>query len=310
MSKLPQLKDQNLWLCALTHRSYVNENANATEHNERLEFLGDAILGFIIAEWLFQRYSHLSEAQLTRLRAKLIDETQLAQLARQLDLGQQMRLGKGAEKDRGRENPALLSDTFEAIIGAYYLDAGIEAVQAYVRSLFHSAIENLVVSSSLQVSPSVVDIKNRLQQWSLSKFEQIPQYFLIKETGLDHAKEFTFGVKIKDYIYGIGSGRRKQEATKNAAEDAYNLIYAEIPPEILTLKLDAQQQLQQWSTSEYQKNPEYFTIKSPKNHHTPQFTVGVHIDGQVCGIGQGHSESEAITTAAKAALYQLRILTE
>ncbi len=226
MPNLPSFKDKDLLLCALTHRSYINENQEATQDNERLEFLGDAILGFVVGELLYQRYPDLSEAQLTRLRSKLVDETQLGKLAKALKVGELMRLGKGAIKDKGRENPALLSDTLEAIIGAYYLDSGLEEVRKFLRSLFQSILNELVIfepfsaNQSVTVSPSIVDVKNRLQQWSLSTHQQVPEYFLIEEFGLDHAKEFIFGVRINGQIYGKGTGRRKQDATKAAAENA------------------------------------------------------------------------------------------
>ncbi|ACK67274.1 Ribonuclease III [Rippkaea orientalis PCC 8801] len=224
MTHFPQFKNQELLDCALTHRSYINEHFEVTEHNERLEFLGDAILQFVVSEELYRRYPELTEAQLTRLRSKLVDEPQLAQFARTLDLGQLMYLGQGAIKDGGRENPALLSDAFEAIIGAYFLDAGIEAVQYFVRSLFKEAIDNLVLPESRTVSPSIIDVKNRLQQWALEQYKQVPEYFLIEQSGPDHAKEFVFGVRINGQVLGTGKGRRKQEATKAAAQDALDKL--------------------------------------------------------------------------------------
>ncbi|ACK72333.1 Ribonuclease III [Gloeothece citriformis PCC 7424] len=225
MLNLPQLKNQQLWLCALTHRSYVNEHLEIKEHNERLEFLGDAVLAFVAGEFLYQRYPHLSEAQLSRLRARLVDETQLAKFAVQLGIGQLMRLGKGAIKDGGRENPALLSDTFEAIIGAYFLDAGIDAVREFVRPLFQSVADILMVAQSeILTSEKLLDPKNRFQQWTLANFTQNPEYVIIEESGPDHAKEFTAQVKVQGIVYGIGRGRRKQEATKTAAEAALKKI--------------------------------------------------------------------------------------
>jgi ribonuclease-3 len=220
MTNLPSFNNPSLLDCALTHRSYVNENRGATEHNERLEFLGDAVLGFVVGELLYRRYPELSEAQLTRLRSRLVDEPQLAKFAAQLGIGEIMRLGQGAIKDRGRENPSLLSDTFEAMVGAYFLDSGIEAVQEFVRSLFEDAINDLVMPESRVVSVTIIDVKNRLQQWALATHQEVPEYFLIGESGPDHGKEFTFGVRIKGQIYGTGKGRRKQDATKIAAENA------------------------------------------------------------------------------------------
>lgn len=225
MLNLPILKNQELWLCALTHRSYVNEHSDSDQHNERLEFLGDAVLAFLAGEFLYQRYPHLSEAQLTRLRAKLVDETQLAKFAVQLGIGKLMRLGNGAIKDGGRENPALLSDTFEAIIGAYFLDAGINAVREFVRPLFQSVADILMVSQSeVATTKNLLDPKNRFQQWALANFTQNPEYVIIEESGPDHAKQFTAQVKVQGTVYGSGKGRRKQEATKAAAEAALKTI--------------------------------------------------------------------------------------
>lgn len=225
MLNLPSFKNQELWLCALTHRSYINENSDSPEHNERLEFLGDAVLAFIAGEFLYQRYPDLSEAQLTRLRAKLVDETQLAKFAVQLGVGKQMRLGKGAIKDRGRENPALLSDTFEAIIGAYFLDAGVDAVRDFVRPLFQSVADILMVSQSESATTrNLLDPKNRFQQWALASFTQNPEYIIVEESGPDHAKQFTAQVIVQGVVYGTGKGHRKQEATKAAAEEALKKV--------------------------------------------------------------------------------------
>lgn len=218
--ELPPIRDRNLLNHALTHRSYINEHNEATEHNERLEFLGDAVLGFLIGELLYKKYPEMSEAQLTRLRSKLVDETQLGKLGQQLGLGKLMRLGKGAQKDKGRENPSLLNDTFEAIIGAYFLDSGIDAVRAYVQPIFTNLAEQIVTTQSKTTKSTFVDSKNRLQQWALAHQGENPVYKIIAEVGPPHAKEFTAQVSIKGIIYGQGKGHRKQEAQKQAAEAA------------------------------------------------------------------------------------------
>ena len=218
--KLPPLRDKNLLEQALTHRSYINEHPGAGEDNERLEFLGDAVLGFLVGEFLYRRYKTLSEAQLTRLRSLLVDEQQLAQLGKELGLGQLMLLGRGAEKDRARESPSLLSDAFEAIIGAYFLDSGIDAVCNYVKPFFVPIADHLVVPQSEVDSQHLVDSKNRFQQWALAHIGETPKYIIIDESGLDHAKEFKAQVSVKGKVYGVGKGRRKQEAEKRAAEAA------------------------------------------------------------------------------------------
>ena len=218
--KLPPISDRQLLNQALTHRSYVNEHSEVKEHNERLEFLGDAVLGFVVGKMLYKLYPYMSEAQLTRLRSKLVDEEQLSKLGQRLKLGEMMLLGKGAEKDRGRENPSLLNDTFEAIIGAYFLDAGIEAVCSYIQPLFKSLSEELVNTQPNNETTNFVDAKNRFQQWALANHKASPVYTTIAESGPDHAKEFTAQVSVKGKVYGTGKGRRKQDAQKRAAEFA------------------------------------------------------------------------------------------
>ncbi len=218
--KLPPIRDKKLLQQALTHRSYVNEHPEQAEDNERLEFLGDAVLGFLVGELLYRRYPRMSEAQLTRLRSKLVDEPQLTKFSKELGLGKLMRLGKGAQRDGGRESPSLLSDTFEAIIAAYFLESGIEAVRDYVQSLFLSVADSILTSQSDADSKNLVDSKNRFQQWALANQGENPQYAIVEESGPDHAKEFTAEVRVKGVVYGIGKGRRKQEAQKSAAESA------------------------------------------------------------------------------------------
>ncbi|MDY7016332.1 MAG: ribonuclease III [Cyanobacteriota bacterium] len=216
---LPKIKDEVLLQQALTHRSYVNEHPEEQD-NERLEFLGDAVLGFVVGDWLYQHYTEISEATLTRLRSALVDEKQLANFAREIGVGPLMRLGKGADKDGGRDNPALLSDTFEALIGAYFLDAGIEEVQQYIEPFLGSLADTLVHSQTDAAPQHLVDSKNRFQQWALAQFQENPIYTIIDESGPDHAKEFTAQVSVQGKVYGVGRDRRKQEAEKRAAESA------------------------------------------------------------------------------------------
>lgn len=219
--KLPVLNNQYLLELALTHRSYINEHPQVKEHNERLEFLGDAVLGFLIGEMLYKLYPQIDEAQLTHLRSRLVDEKQLGKLGAELGLGELMRLGKGAQKEGGRVNPSLLNDTFEAVIGAYYLDAGIDAVRSYVVSMF-MPLATVYMGNNLLTQPTetFIDSKNRFQQWALSHHGEHPQYQIMAESGPDHAKQFTAQVSVKGIVYGTGCDRRKQEAEKRAAESA------------------------------------------------------------------------------------------
>jgi ribonuclease III len=218
--QLPNIKNKQLLDLALTHRSYFNEHSEVTEHNERLEFLGDAILGFLVGDLMYKTYPDLNESQLTRLRSQLVNETQFSKLGKNLGLGQLMNLGKGAEKDRGRENPSLLNDTFEAIIGAYYLDSGIDAVREYIVPIFQELAAELLLDKFDRQIDKLTDSKNRFQEWALANHGENPHYKVIKEIGPDHAKEFTSQVSVKNIVYGLGKGSRKQEAEKKAAEFA------------------------------------------------------------------------------------------
>ncbi|MGV2831055.1 ribonuclease III [Myxosarcina sp. GI1(2024)] len=232
--KLPVFRDRSLFNLALTHRSYANENPDVEGDNERLEFLGDAVLGFIVGEMLYKLYPTMNEAQLTHLRSRLVDEKQLGKLGAELGLGELMRLGKGAAKMGGRTNPALLNDTFEATIGAYFLEAGISAVRDYLLPIFtvlaSQQVENYHLSAKANstASSTFIDSKNRLQQWALSNCRTTPTYEIIDETGPDHAKQFTARVLIENKVYGVGRGSRKQEAEKSAAEIALQQIYGKL----------------------------------------------------------------------------------
>ena len=232
--KLPSFNNLALFDLALTHRSYANENPSEKVDNERLEFLGDAVLGFAIAQMLYTMYPTINEAQLTHLRSRLVDEKQLGKLGAELGLGAKMRLGKGAAKDGGRNNPSLLNDTFEAILGAYFLDAGIELVRDYIVEIFQPLAKTLVDRSLstdsndsqnlTQPQATFIDSKNAFQQWSLAKYQIAPQYQIIAESGPDHNKQFTAQVLILGKVYGVGTGRRKQEAEKKAALAAMSNI--------------------------------------------------------------------------------------
>ncbi len=216
MVNLPAFQNPALLQQALTHRSYVNENPHILVHNERLEFLGDAILNFIAGAFLYDRYPDFPEGQLTPMRSALVDEAQLGRFAIMLELGEQMRLGKGAARDRGRENPNLLSCTFEAVIGAYYLDCGteIETVRQYVLPFFESVLETVA-----ELAPEV-NYKSRFQHWALTTQKENPKYLIIGAAGPDHDKQFIAEVQVLGRKYGQGSGRSKQIAEKEAARDA------------------------------------------------------------------------------------------
>ncbi|MGK7922720.1 MAG: ribonuclease III [Trichodesmium sp.] len=229
IEKIPEFKNQELLKQALTHRSYLNENSGDEEDNETLEFLGDAVLGFLIGELLYKKYKEdqdFKPKELTRLRSLLVDEKQLAKFAVQLGIGEKMRLGKGAEKDGGRENPALLSDTFEAIIGAYFLDSTLRKARPFVWNLFKPVVNDIIFPDSDDNSPpnDLVDTKGKFQQWALAEFGENPKYESNNGEGPDHAKIFTAEVRVRGKLYGVGKGHRKQEAEKRAAEKALKKV--------------------------------------------------------------------------------------
>ncbi|MEH2201646.1 ribonuclease III [Nostoc sp.] len=218
MHKLLIFHNEKLLRRALTHRSYVHENPGEGEHNERLEFLGDALLNFLSGEYLYSCHPEMGEDELTRRRSALVDEKQLAKFAEEVGLDFRMRLGKGAIRDGGFQNPNLLSSTFEAVLGAYYLDndSNIEAVRAIIEPLFDS-----VDPKNIVVSRSNVDSKNRFQEWvQRNVTPNPPKYFTEQVGGPSHAPEFIAKVLVDEKIYGEGKGRNKKDAEKASAEDA------------------------------------------------------------------------------------------
>ena len=218
MPELPHFSDPLLLRRALTHRSYFNEHPEEKDDNERLEFLGDAILNFLVGELIYGRYPKMSEGKMTSLRSELVREKQLVKFATELGIGDKLRLGKGTIQDGGRQNPSLLSDAFEAIIGAYFLDSGIDKVREFVRPLF------IPVADSIVFAQSAINSKSLLQEWGLEKYRENPQYSIIEESGPDHAKVYTVQVRIKGKLYGTGLGRSKQAAEKNAAQEALKKV--------------------------------------------------------------------------------------
>lgn len=216
MTRLPQFQNTALLTQAMTHKSYAREHPDAGGDNERLEFLGDAILTFLCGEFLFARYPDKPEGALTPLRASLVDATQLGKFAVELSLRQYLRLGRGVEGSGGRENARLLSSAFEALVGAYFLDqrSQIDPVRQFVFPLFASVVETLADPTQN------INEKSAFQEWALADLGLIPSYAIVAESGPDHAKEFTAVVSIDGKRYGQGQGRRKQDAEKAAARDA------------------------------------------------------------------------------------------
>lgn len=199
---------------ALTHRSYLNENKDAIEDNERLEFLGDAVLDFIVAEWLYNHYPEKPEGDLTRLRAALVHTDQLAAFAKQIDLGKALRLGRGEVQAGGRNRMTLLCDAFEALVGALYLQGGISSVKQFMVPLLINIVDEIFQNHMDE------DTKSRLQEWAQGNGHASPKYLLMNEEGPDHAKIFTMEVKVGRKVFGSGKGTSKQSAEKAAAKEA------------------------------------------------------------------------------------------
>lgn len=207
-------QDRRLLEEALTHRSLLNELLDeGRSDNERLEFLGDAVLGLIIAEWVVEAYPAEKEGELTRLRSALVKEKKLAEVARGLRLGEFLYLGKGEEQMAGRQKRSILADAFEAIVGAIYLDGGVEAVRRFVRGTFGTLLEEVTTNQRL-----LTDAKTRLQELMLALFRQSPAYEVVEERGPDHAKTFVIHLRLNDRTLASGKGRSKKEAEQDAAE--------------------------------------------------------------------------------------------
>jgi ribonuclease-3 len=199
--------DNGLFTRALTHRSYVNEHPEAMEDNERLEFLGDAVLDFLVGAWLYHRFPEMAEGYLTRLRAALVGNEQLAEFARQIGLGAIMRLGRGEAESGGRERSVLLGSTFEALIGALFVNQGIPAVEKFVDPLLEEASTQILAGRKDQ------DPKSLLQEWSQSHGYGTPRYQTVAASGPDHDKVFEIEVIIQGKPFGKGTGHSKQAAT-------------------------------------------------------------------------------------------------
>lgn len=201
---------------ALTHRSFVNEHPEATEDNERLEFLGDAVLDFVVGAWVYHRFPEMREGDLTKIRSALVRNDQLAEFARRLDLGRALRLGRGEASSGGHLRDGLLGSTFEAVIGALFLDSGLGAVEAFVHPLLEQVRESVLYE--------IHDPKSQFQEWAQSQKLGTPRYKTVNTFGPDHSRTFEVEVQIGETVYGRGSGSSKQAAQHAAAADALNKL--------------------------------------------------------------------------------------
>lgn len=212
--QLPQFKNKKLFEQAFIHRSFLNETKEKISSNERLEFLGDSIISFVISQYLYSKYPDFNEGVLTNMRSLLVNTKSLAQVARELNFGEYLKLSRGEEESKGRQNQSLLANCFEAFVGALFIDSGIEIVENFLKQIFEQKIEILAKSNSFK------DPKSLLQEYAQSRKKGSPIYKVINEVGPAHSKTFIVGVLVKGIVAGKGEGRSKQEAEEQAAKNA------------------------------------------------------------------------------------------
>jgi ribonuclease-3 len=211
-----RFEDASMLEAALTHRSFAFEQGSPVT-NERLEFLGDAVLGLVITDMAYREFTDLSEGELAKLRAAMVNMTMLAEVARGLRLGDQILLGRGEELSGGRDKASILADGFEAVIGAIYLDLGLDAVHTLLRRLFWPRM------SAYARGEGDRDYKTILQEVAAQDLGRVPEY-RVRERGPDHEKEFTATVFLAGREFGRGTGRSKKEAEQGAAREAYRRL--------------------------------------------------------------------------------------
>jgi ribonuclease-3 len=211
-----EIVDPDLWDNALTHRSFAFE-AGGTPDNERLEFLGDAVLQLVITDEIFRRLSDAREGRLAKLRAAMVNTTRLAELARAVDLGAAVKLGRGEEQSGGRDKDSILADTLEAVFGAIYLDRGLETVTEVIRTLFRPLIEEL------STQHAALDYKTSLQELAAARLSSLPVY-VVTDSGPDHDKAFVADAILDGERLGRGRGRSKKAAEQAAAREAYAIL--------------------------------------------------------------------------------------
>jgi ribonuclease-3 len=207
---------------ALTHSSYANENKkDKIKNNERLEFLGDSVLGLVVSEYLYSHFPNLAEGQLTKVRARIVCESSLGEAAVKLGIGHYMFFGRGEEMTGGRDRTSILSDAFEALIAAMYLDGGIDAVRKFVLTHMDTIIIDAIEGKLF------IDYKTRLQEVIQIKKGNRIKYEIFKEEGPDHSKEFYTHVKLNEEIIGVGKGRSKKESEQAAAKEGLKRLKEE-----------------------------------------------------------------------------------
>jgi ribonuclease-3 len=203
---------------AFCHRSFANENSQNVGNNERLEFLGDSVLGVIVSEYLFQNLPDKQEGDLAKIKSFVVSEDSLAEIAKELKIDNFILIGKGEEFSGGRSKKAILADAFEAIIGAYFIDSGLKSSRKFVLKFLVPEIMKVLENKHRK------DFKTLLQEFVQKKYKSYPKYTLVQKTGPDHDKTFWMEVRIREKAYGPGQGKNKKEAEQNAASIAYREI--------------------------------------------------------------------------------------
>ncbi|MEE9498124.1 MAG: ribonuclease III [Nitrospinaceae bacterium] len=214
-------RDISLLNKALTHKSYVNENSQPLKDNERFEFLGDSVLDLIVSGYMIKAFPNFSEGTLSKIRAAVVNESCLTELARQIDLGKYLLLGKGEESSGGREKNSLLANAYEALAGAVYFDSDLETALNIYLPVLEKEIAKYAETARFR------DHKSELQEYTQTHFNGIPNYKIVNEKGPAHAKEFEVVVLVQEIIRGRGNGKSKKEAEQAAALSAlksFNLI--------------------------------------------------------------------------------------
>lgn len=212
-----KIEDKELFNKALIHKSWAVEHKKDV-HNERLEFLGDSVLAVIVAEYLYKTFPNKDEGELSKIKSVLVSKPQLAKWAKQIKLGEYVLISKSEEKSGGRKKESILASVFEAILGAIYLDLGIEECKKFMYKNFLSAAKEVEIQ----------DYKSILQEIIQKYYKKLPEYAIVKEIGPDHDKRFDCIVKLGDEVLGSGVGKTKKQAQQNAAKEAVEKLKKEI----------------------------------------------------------------------------------
>ena len=220
MKKIPEFKNKKLFDQSFTHRSYLNETKEKLSSNERLEFLGDSIISFVISKYLYVKFPQFAEGSLTNIRSLLVNTKSLGTVAKELDFGKFMKLSKGEEESKGRLNQSLLADSFEAFVGGLFIDQGIDAVSDFLNETLIFKIDDIIKNKSFK------DSKSLLQEFVQSKKLNSPSYKVLGESGPPHAKIFRMGVYVDSLLIAEGSGKSKKEAEESAAKFALDFYKA------------------------------------------------------------------------------------